>query len=495
MPQHGEAPYTLDLAKRLLRSLNCEAKWTAEEVNSIAKVGQVIKLTGRTDQFIIEPTNSLPDDINPGGTWGFEQSYTYAECVRLTGRYMWKHAQKRNKDCFVFVMTSEGYTHRDLKFWSDVFWFISTKFIDQPNWTSKHFTQIWGNAPHSINYHYMKQHSKRYKLFEDMSIICTNLLEIMTNSEWQGTLDKSEKRKALRRLNKRPAIKPYKFLFYNNHPKFNRVYLVGQIIRRNLHQYGLMSLNLGHDLGAVDPNIDIKKNQEAMDNIWYGSVERYLPGGDQHGLGQMHEYFPESGNDVFQALVNNKELAQSLKPLGRLRSSEENQNDVTDSFMSVLGDMHDHCSKCYFAIITETKFFHDRTNKTHPHLFQHLKGIGYECPITPDNNFLDGITYTEKTSKFILAKMPFILMAFPRSLEVLRQQGYKTFSPYINEAYDLIENDEDRAIAIANEIERLCQLSDENWLEIQDALLPRLEHNFNLVTTDRIDQTFRFSIG
>jgi hypothetical protein len=91
--------------------------------------------------------------------------------------------------------------------------------------------------------------------------------------------------------------------------------------------------------------------------------------------------------------------------------------------------------------------------------------------------------------------MPFILMAFPRSLEVLRQQGYKTFSPYINEAYDLIENDEDRAIAIANEIERLCQLSDENWLEIQDALLPRLEHNFNLVTTDRIDQTFRFSIG
>ena len=50
-------------------------------------------------------------------------------------------------------------------------------------------------------------------------------------------------------------------------------------------------------------------------------------------------------------------------------------------------------------------------------------------------------------------------------------------------------------IAIANEIERLCQLSDENWLEIQDALLPRLEHNFNLVTTDRIDQTFRFSIG
>ena len=63
MPQHGEAPYTLDLAKRLLRSLNCEAKWTAEEANSIAKVGQVIKLTGRTDQFIIEPTNSLPDDI------------------------------------------------------------------------------------------------------------------------------------------------------------------------------------------------------------------------------------------------------------------------------------------------------------------------------------------------------------------------------------------------------------------------------------------------
>ena len=85
----------------------------------------------------------------------------------------------------------------------------------------------------------------------------------------------------------------------------------------------------------------------------------------------------------------------------------------------------------------------------------------------------------------------------PGALAVLRETGYKTFSPWINEAYDMIENDEDRAIAIANEIERLTQMSDEWWLEAQKELIPRLEHNFNylIASNGRCRQSFRFMIG
>ena len=69
----------------------------------------------------------------------------------------------------------------------------------------------------------------------------------------------------------------------------------------------------------------------------------------------------------------------------------------------------------------------------------------------------------------------------PKSLHVLKDSGYKTFHPYINEDYDNIEDDELRLVAIADEIERLCGLSDEEWLEIQRELIPRLEHNYQLL--------------
>ena len=135
--------------------------------------------------------------------------------------------------------------------------------------------------------------------------------------------------------------------------------------------------------------------------------------------------------------------------------------------------MQHHVQQCYFAIITETKYFHDRS----------VIRDGRKIVTTMDTNFLDSITFTEKTFKFLIAKIPFILCGMPNSLKVLRDMGYKTFSPYINEAYDLLEDDESRAMAIADEIERLCNMSDEWWVETQKELIPRMEHNFKMVSS------------
>jgi len=54
---------------------------------------------------------------------------------------------------------------------------------------------------------------------------------------------------------------------------------------------------------------------------------------------------------------------------------------------------------------------------------------------------------------------PFILVSVPHSLDILRRMGYKTFSPIIDERYDLEEEDSKRMIMIANEIERLANLT------------------------------------
>jgi hypothetical protein len=54
-------------------------------------------------------------------------------------------------------------------------------------------------------------------------------------------------------------------------------------------------------------------------------------------------------------------------------------------------------------------------------------------------------------------------MARPYCLRVLREQGYKTFSPYIDESYDTIENDDLRFEAIVKEIKRLNNFTGGDW--------------------------------
>lgn len=432
------------------------------------------------DYFVILGYGLWSQDLlMPGKIWEGDEEYT--KLVGIIGDYIWKKAQERGKDKFVLKQASEGYTFIDLKLWSDIFDYINHAYLVKPDKdiiTPNHFAMIWACAPHTKNYRYMIEHTKKYKLMLHMSQICSNGLEDVLNSQWSRAT-KPEK-KMLRKLNSKPKIKPYKFLFYNNHPKINRVYFVGQIIRRNLHPHGLMSLNI--------KEID-----------WHGAVEQYAD--PENPITQAH--FPETGPEVFQALVNNKDLTFSLKGLGSRDYQGHEHFDLNnfhmdqDQWISLGEDTIDHASKCYFAIITETKYLQDITNKTHPDIYMDLKDKDYEVPINIDTNFIDCITFTEKTYKFILAKMPFILCGMPGALAVLRETGYKTFSPWINEAYDLIENDEDRAVAIAEEIERLCSQTDEWWLEAQKELIPRLEHNFNylIAQNGRCSQTFRFMIG
>jgi hypothetical protein len=98
-------------------------------------------------------------------------------------------------------------------------------------------------------------------------------------------------------------------------------------------------------------------------------------------------------------------------------------------------------------------------------------------------NEMQAIFITEKTFKSIAFKQPFILMSLPGSLEVLKKLGYKTFSPYIDESYDLIEDSLDRMLKIVLEIKRICELDENTLEEYRKKLIPIVEHNFNLLMT------------
>ncbi len=108
--------------------------------------------------------------------------------------------------------------------------------------------------------------------------------------------------------------------------------------------------------------------------------------------------------------------------------------------------------------------------------------------ITSETSVFEGSGYfSEKTWKPIANLQPFIMMGSYKALYKLKEMGFKTFHPFINEEYDLIENNEDRFVMILKEIERLSKLSTEEihkwYYSIQDVLLynQRLFFNENTI--------------
>ena len=110
----------------------------------------------------------------------------------------------------------------------------------------------------------------------------------------------------------------------------------------------------------------------------------------------------------------------------------------------------------YFSLVAETNFYtcHE----------------GFET-----SRFL-----SEKAFKPIVFKHPFLFISTPGILGALKQIGYKTFDPVINESYDHIENDGDRMLAILDETERLCRLDEKQLSEYLTTCKDICDYNYNL---------------
>jgi hypothetical protein len=118
------------------------------------------------------------------------------------------------------------------------------------------------------------------------------------------------------------------------------------------------------------------------------------------------------------------------------------------SFININTEAH---SKCYFNVVTES-FFN-----------------------TPNNM----LYYNEKTFKPIQCLQPFILVGQCFGLKNLKEMGYQTFHPFINESYDEKITSQDRMNAILNEIERLYNMTNEQLSDMLYELYPILLHNYN----------------
>jgi hypothetical protein len=101
----------------------------------------------------------------------------------------------------------------------------------------------------------------------------------------------------------------------------------------------------------------------------------------------------------------------------------------------------------------------------------------YFIEIVAETDFYSDKFFTEKTLKNFYLGKPFILWSGAHSLYKLREAGFRTFEPYINESYDRIENTKERFDAIMAEIDRLGKLPDHDLRSIHTKLEEIFSYN------------------
>lgn len=157
-------------------------------------------------------------------------------------------------------------------------------------------------------------------------------------------------------------------------------------------------------------------------------------------------------NDGYNLLLNNKE---KVKKLDRLYIDTKN-NEAWNGAVYSSADKQ-YYEDTYFSIITETLCIPEAS----------AEGKTF------------GRAISEKTFKPILNLHPFMIVGIKGALGLLKQLGYKTFSPMIDESYDNEPDSYKRIYMIAKEAERLTKLSDTELKDFLDKCKPIVEYNYN----------------
>jgi hypothetical protein len=76
-------------------------------------------------------------------------------------------------------------------------------------------------------------------------------------------------------------------------------------------------------------------------------------------------------------------------------------------------------------------------------------------------------------------------VSVPRTLELLRELGYETFSPWIDESYDLETDDNQRLLMVAREIQRLSNLTSEELTTYLNGVRDICEHNLSVLLSKK----------
>lgn len=102
---------------------------------------------------------------------------------------------------------------------------------------------------------------------------------------------------------------------------------------------------------------------------------------------------------------------------------------------------------------------------------------------------------TEKTFKAVAARNPFLVIGHPGTLRHLRSFGFRTFSPFLDESYDDIEDDLHRLATCLSCIISLSRLSDPEAQNLVANCQEVFEYNHHILRSGRFVERLQDDFG
>lgn len=292
--------------------------------------------------------------------------------------------------------------------------YIMKKLIDEHMYDEKNFIIIFG----------LPDIQQNHILYENLKTIFKYLPIPLYNSFWENIV----KELSLPRETSHNSSFYKKILFLNCQPRLHRLAMISEIIDRNLWDDCILSFYTdSNDLGKFD----CPENSLVLPNI-KNRVDKNI---------------------------------DRIKPLLPLTVTLDD-NDFKNNLRWKIKDI-ELAENTLFSLIGESSFYNNMA------LINKYDNLKFRCCY-----FYPCVFISEKTWRAIRTKHPFIVSSIPRFLEGLRELGYKTFHPYINESYDLIENEEERILAIMDEVERLCKMNDEETKKWLNSIQEITQYNY-----------------
>jgi len=101
------------------------------------------------------------------------------------------------------------------------------------------------------------------------------------------------------------------------------------------------------------------------------------------------------------------------------------------------------------------------------------------CHIATETLFTESTLHlTEKSLRSFIHKRPMLLLGPPHSLSYLRSYGFKTFSDFWDESYDMIKDPWQRMEAVIELVKKIDKLTLDDMEDMLDKMKPILDHNY-----------------
>lgn len=224
-------------------------------------------------------------------------------------------------------------------------------------------------------------------------------------------------------------VRPHYFLSLNRNPKLHRQVLGSLLLKNNLLDKGMMSM--GYDVDGI----------HKFDNYVPTDFNRKTPIYSEEKIKELdlHRHISEFKN---------------MCPLLIDDDVEDLRDDHTLGWINIHPKTY---NKAYFSIIA---------------------GNSFDTPwLHPDEKFWKPLGQFH----------PFIWVGPTGGMQHLKDMGFKSFSPYIDESYDTEEDCEKRMLMIVNEITRLCNMNKEEIHEWYYSMQDILIHNWKRIVENNVN--------